>query len=211
MDHQVAVRDKVAERYLLGELNDTDREAFEEHYFVCESCAEDVRHGAGFISAARAVLRDEARAPAKAEGTRTRKWWDWLWNPMPAYGLAAVLALVAVVQRSTLPPAFHPQFISTVDLRPATRGAAQVIFVREGQQMIQVTAAVPAEAAYVCTLTDARNSVVAEMETPVLQKPEVSLLIPAEHIGPGRYRLAVRGRGEPAKTYNEEFEFEIQR
>ena len=32
-----------AERYILNELTAAEREAFEEHYFVCERCAQEVK------------------------------------------------------------------------------------------------------------------------------------------------------------------------
>ena len=32
-----------AERYLLGELTDAERDQFEEHFFDCSACADDVR------------------------------------------------------------------------------------------------------------------------------------------------------------------------
>ena len=35
MDHQQAIATHAAERYLLNELGDADRDAFEEHYFAC--------------------------------------------------------------------------------------------------------------------------------------------------------------------------------
>src|ERR1044072_7052993 len=48
MKHQTCVESKVAERYLIGELPPAEREAFEQHYFECEDCAEDVRLGSSF-------------------------------------------------------------------------------------------------------------------------------------------------------------------
>ena len=46
MDHQQAIATHATERYLLNELGDTERDAFEAHYFACAICAEDVRTGA---------------------------------------------------------------------------------------------------------------------------------------------------------------------
>jgi len=42
MDHETAVKTGATERYLLGELTGEDRDRFEEHYFMCPECAEDV-------------------------------------------------------------------------------------------------------------------------------------------------------------------------
>ena len=49
MDHEVVVRQKLTERYLLGELDGQAREEFEEHYFDCPDCAVDVHAAAGRV------------------------------------------------------------------------------------------------------------------------------------------------------------------
>jgi hypothetical protein len=64
MDHETAIRVGAAERYQLGELTGADRDAFEEHYFMCPQCAEDVRALAVFSANARAVFREETARPA---------------------------------------------------------------------------------------------------------------------------------------------------
>ena len=42
MDHQEVLSTLASERYLLGEMTDTERDSFEEHFFSCAECAEDV-------------------------------------------------------------------------------------------------------------------------------------------------------------------------
>ncbi|HEY1912216.1 MAG TPA: zf-HC2 domain-containing protein [Vicinamibacterales bacterium] len=46
MDHPQAVETLAMERYLLREMNDTERDAFEDHYFSCVECAQDARAAA---------------------------------------------------------------------------------------------------------------------------------------------------------------------
>jgi hypothetical protein len=58
MDHTQAIDGKFTERYLLGELTPAQRDQFEDHYFDCAICADDVQTGAVFVDNARAVLRD---------------------------------------------------------------------------------------------------------------------------------------------------------
>ena len=211
MDHQLAVRHKLAERYLLNELAGEDRDEFEEHYFTCQQCAEDVRLGAAFVANARAVLRDEPDAvPQPAAVRPARNWQRWLWNPLPAYALAGALAVTAVVQRSTLAPPLQPQFIAATELRPVTRGTPQVLRIGPDQTTVQLTAGVPTGAAYVCTITSSAGKVVASVDTPVLQVPQVSLLLPAERVRTGRYTLTIRGRDSAAQPFHEQFEFTTQ-
>ncbi len=59
MTHAEAFGTFAAERYLLGEMREDERAAFEEHYFDCLDCADAVCKGALFIANLRAVLREE--------------------------------------------------------------------------------------------------------------------------------------------------------
>src|SRR6476646_7470388 len=66
MDHETAIRVGAAERYFLGEMTGADRDAFEEHYFMCPECAEDVRALTVFSANAKAVFREETARPSPA-------------------------------------------------------------------------------------------------------------------------------------------------
>ena len=68
MDHETALRTSATERYFLGELTGQDRDGFEEHYFMCPECAEDVRALTVFAANAKAVFRQEAAGPAPQAG-----------------------------------------------------------------------------------------------------------------------------------------------
>lgn len=59
IDHQEAVKNLMAERYLLGELNAGEREAYEEHLFSCNACFEQVKAGTEFIGHLRQMGADE--------------------------------------------------------------------------------------------------------------------------------------------------------
>src|SRR6266851_9526262 len=60
MDHETAVQLKATERYFLGELTGADRELFEEHFFICPDCAEDVRAMTVFAANAKAAFRADS-------------------------------------------------------------------------------------------------------------------------------------------------------
>ena len=64
MNHQEAVEQRAAERYLLGEFSPPERGEFEEHFFGCQECAGEVRAGAAFTANLRAVFEDEAAVRA---------------------------------------------------------------------------------------------------------------------------------------------------
>ena len=60
MDHNEALRQQAAEKYVLGELSPPLRNEFEAHFFECQECALDVTATAGFVDNVRAVLRAAA-------------------------------------------------------------------------------------------------------------------------------------------------------
>jgi anti-sigma factor RsiW len=57
MDHNEALRLRAVEKYVLGELPPSLRDQFEEHFFECQECAQDVKAAAEFVDNARAVWR----------------------------------------------------------------------------------------------------------------------------------------------------------
>lgn len=60
MDHDSVIDNKTPERYMLGELTDAEGDAYEEHYFECPECAEELRSGVEFMHCAREVMQQEA-------------------------------------------------------------------------------------------------------------------------------------------------------
>jgi hypothetical protein len=50
INHDDAIKNLMAERYLLGELNTAERDQYEEHLFSCDVCFEQVKAGTEFVS-----------------------------------------------------------------------------------------------------------------------------------------------------------------
>jgi hypothetical protein len=59
IDHQQAVDNMMAERYLLGELAPEERDAFEGHLFDCSACFEQVRAGTEFVHYVKRIGAEE--------------------------------------------------------------------------------------------------------------------------------------------------------
>jgi hypothetical protein len=119
MDHEVANKTQAVDRYLLGEMPLEERDAFEEHYFACQDCAEQVRAGASLTSDLKRVLR---------EGIPARKtpWASWLRWPVLAPACAAMfLAVVVGYQNLAVLPALRAPraFGEAVILDGQTRSA----------------------------------------------------------------------------------------
>lgn len=118
MTHSEAVNNQASERYLLGEMTDAERLEFEDHFFGCAECADDVRVGG--------LMADGVRAGLVRSQTPR-------WNASVAvpYALAAGLALVAgyqaLVPRANAPRDGGTLALSPTTLRPATRGEEPVV------------------------------------------------------------------------------------
>jgi anti-sigma factor RsiW len=144
MTHIEAVENYATERYLLGEMTEAERQAFEAHYFDCEVCADDLRAGSR--------MRDGVAAGLlTAPGTRTvrpPRTFNYV-----SWAAAASLALVAGYEGLLLrpQPRLAPQALAPVTLRAATRGAEAVVPVTPGATA--VTLAVPLEVAAGTPLT----------------------------------------------------------
>jgi len=100
MDHTEALRQQVAEKYILGELSAPLRDEYEEHYFDCSACALDVKTLSTFVDVSRAMLRGEAQvqereAVARRVEERTSGgWFAWL---RPAWMVPVLAAMVLVI------------------------------------------------------------------------------------------------------------------
>src|SRR5258708_7394502 len=61
-EHRAAVESMAAERYILGEMEPAERDAFEEHFFDCAECSSDVRDESKIA----AGVRTEDRIPERS-------------------------------------------------------------------------------------------------------------------------------------------------
>jgi anti-sigma factor RsiW len=115
MDHAEAARRFAAEQYLLGELPEADREAFEAHFFECQECAEALETGTTLVANARAVFREPAIRERREPAREKKKWFrlpDWSFAPVAALAGCAVLAVLAGYQNLVQIPALRggPEF-----------------------------------------------------------------------------------------------------
>ena len=215
MDHQAAVHEKLTERYLLNELAPVERENFEEHYFSCAECADDVRLGASFVANAKEVLRTGSVEQVRtANHSPVSRWFAWLWSPAPAYALALLLATFSVQQRFLLQPGLAPQLITSSALRPATRGDAQTIRLSRGQQLFQLTADVPPGLSVVCEFRNQGGATVFKIDAPAdMTSGTLNFLLPAERFPDGSYKLVIQGKAKEAagSAFEEEYDFMVRR
>ena len=223
MTHQQAIAGHASERYLLEEMPEMERFEFEDHYFDCLECAEDVRLGDRIRQEAKRAgasmpVGVEPGVPAKV--LTSARWWR---RPVVAapWAVAATLAMVASYQSLvTLPPlreAVSPQSLEAVMLRGATRGAATAVKVAPGQRFVALSAdlmtALQSPTLRYELLDSTRASVASgQAPTPSSGAP-LLLLIPVDELQrAGRYTLVLRGADQGAASQDGvigEYEFDV--
>jgi len=217
MTHQQALDGLASERYLLDEMTEVERFEFEDHYFDCAECAEDVRLGD--------MIRQEARRAGAAMAPNTQvgrpavvltsaKWWR---RPMAApWAVAATLALVVGYQSLVTVPGLRDaggsQSIEPVILRGATRGAATTVAVAPGQRVVALSADLlmpPQSSSLTYEILDANRSAVASGKSSVpASGAPLMLLVPVDELQyAGHYTLLVRDGDQ--KSALAEYEFDV--
>ncbi|HZS07892.1 MAG TPA: zf-HC2 domain-containing protein [Blastocatellia bacterium] len=92
MTHEEIQESEFVERYVRHQLAPEERRAFQEHFFACDECFEQVQTTARFVAGAREASRRGVLAEGVAEPAA---WWASLFRP--AFGLALATALVLIV------------------------------------------------------------------------------------------------------------------
>jgi|SRR5579859_1453468 len=217
MDHSEAVTKKMAESYLLGELTPEQREAYEEHYFSCPECAQDVKAGAMLVANVKEVLRSEPSLSTAADPAREHSGWPsfaWL---RPAYAMAAMAALVCVLAFQnlvTIPKLKDeaknnvPQALASYSFIPqGSRGASALVVRPEPNRPLGLYVDIPVShdfISYTCTIQTEAG--VVDLSVPVsaeAAKENVQLLVPAGLLPSGSYVLVIHGNrsaGSPAEA-----------
>jgi len=119
MDHNEALQQQAAIKYVLGELPPLQRDAYEEHYFDCAECAIDIKALATFADTAREVLRNE-KVSSRAEDhvPAGSRWFAWLKPIVAVPAFAALLLIIGYQSFVVIPKAKEP----------ATGSASQILF-----------------------------------------------------------------------------------
>jgi hypothetical protein len=224
MDHNLVVRNKMTERYLLDELDPQEREQFEEHFFVCEECALDVRAGAELVVQSRAILA-ETPEPAFAAARRPKPVWEWLRWFRPAFAIPVMAALLVVVgyQNLVTVPKLQselrqPQVLPWASINVGTWGAGgPAISVRQGQGFL-LFVRIPSDGSYsryIAELYRPDGRVESTITIPAnLQQDQWPVQIPAGDRAAGSYTLRVRGinaAGESEEVGKASFELQVQK
>jgi anti-sigma factor RsiW len=217
MDHNEAVKLMITEKYLLDELSPEERDRFEEHFFGCTECADDVRAGALFIEKSKSVLGERpALVPDKTPAAQREKkgWLAWL---RPAFTVPVMAALVAVIAYQNFARREQPQLLASASLNIAARGVdTPVITIRSGEGFLLFINIAPdsSYSSYVADMYDPGNKLEWSIKIPALTtQDQWPVQVPRANRKSGTYAIAVRGitpAGEGADIGRRSFEIQIE-
>jgi hypothetical protein len=232
MDHDMVVRQKMTERYLLDELDPTARDEFEEHFFDCKDCALDVHAGALFVEQSKVVLAEKlelvaAAVPPTASVPAIPRWLTWF---RPAVVVPVMVLLLAVIGYQNLiiypqlEQAFNsPQVLPWASVNVGTYGSeGPVITTRQGEGFL-LFVRIPPESGYshyMAELYNPAGKLEWSLTIPVPSGKETSaqdqwpVQVPGGNREAGSYTLAVRGittAGESKEVGRASFELQIQK
>jgi Putative zinc-finger len=224
MNHQEATRLMAVEKYILQELSPEDRDRFEEHFFDCPECAQELRSTASFIAEAKAKLAGEAAGGTPISGTASsapprragagapRSWVATLFRPAFAAPAFALLLMVIVYQNLLVLPRATDPGMAASEILPAVSlvagnsrgGSIPAVAVTDGHSIL-VSVDIPTQekfTQYECVLISPTGARLWRLGiSPEQARDTVPIRISAPHWTRGEYTLVVQGGGsalEPA-------------
>jgi len=203
MTHADALRTLAAERYLLDEMPEIEKFAFEEHFFDCAECADDIRAGSAMRAGAKRTQSGSAAIPLVAARRR--------WTPAVVVPWAAAAMLALAVGYQSLAPGSGGRLqigtLTPVTIRPDSRGAAPTVSI--GSDATAVTLALDVDAperadlTYVLRTSAGTHVAEGRITAPPPGSP-LLLFVPVWTLTPNtQYSLAVQGAadGQPIGEY----------
>ena len=220
MTHTEALRLQAAEKYLLNELTLPQREEYEEHYFECHECAEDIKASAAFIESARRLIREGALdlqtvrelapaiVPAPAPSRSNRGFFAWLKPAFAIPAFAALLFFIGYQNSVTIPQlkvarARAPEIEKYVSLPPVgsrSEAAPPLSIKVKPHQTILLEGDMPGNSptGYLCQIQDESGRVLYSLPVSSEEaKDTVPLSIPGGLLSPGTYKLVILKGQEP--------------
>ncbi len=192
MEHSEATESMAAARYLLGELSEDEKNAFEEHFFGCPRCAEEVKDGSTLIE----TLRAERRHAQPVVDRTLTSWW--------LAAAAAVAVGFLAYQNFTLRRAASPRVLPSYSLLTiGTRGMSETV-IEHASSPFAMYVDIPAEPPYPKYRIDIRNtagSSRARFDVSAEEgKNTVTLYVPGHTLEPGTYTLLIFGLNEQRES-----------
>ena len=196
MEHEEAMKNLVAERYLLGELTENDRDAYEEHLFSCPVCFEQVKAGTEFVGHLRRLGPEKSGSEA-TKSVRPSFPMN-IFRPTPAFAMTACLFAGIILYQNaiTIPELKAPQVESRYVLTEQSRGSSNVNPPRNRRIILSMEFRRPHDfASYEVQIQTPDGNVKSVVPfSPLPSQDSIEYSFPAGALQPGKYFLVVQGR-----------------
>lgn len=204
MNHKLALEEQLPDKYVFGELSETERDDFEEHLADCPRCMEDVKLAQSFAANSLAVFRDHSLAPVHSPPKKDPfAWWKGPGALAFSGGLnlalagAALYAFLAVVPllktevQSLAAPAISQSFV----LQGASRSALPVYVIpRNSAATFRLDLPQPFDH-YVCVIKSAASGSQKTYNLPGTARDAemLNVTIPVAGLDPGDHNVELSG------------------
>jgi Putative zinc-finger len=227
MDHEIVVREKMTEKYLLAELDDELRDEFEEHYFDCVECAQDVRAASAFVEQSKAILAKEAAVLEEGAAGQNRSkpggrgWFVWLRPAFAVPVFALMLIVIGYQNFVTLPrlseTANNPKLLPAVTVNLLTYGSnSTALAVRPGGGFLLNVIVPPGKSysAYRVELYNPAGELESKLPVSTSANDTWSIQFPVANRQDGTYRVKVYGvtaDGKDVEVGSNSFVLQVQK
>ena len=209
MEHRNAIDSMAAERYIIGEMNGEERDAFEEHYFDCPECAMSVR---GAVKVAATVRLGDPHGASLAP--RRMNWWAAACIVL-AGGLGwQNFVLPRIARQSDQTHVLNVQVIPGQSIPAASRGAERqykVVDVQAGEPVHLDVPFTPEDVSgpYRGQIYDKQGRPVGNAfdVPPPPENASVAIFVPAGTLPSGNCTLVIRSAGGQEVS---EYRFEVR-
>jgi hypothetical protein len=199
IDHDEAVKDLMAERYLLGELNASDRDAYEEHLFSCDACFEQIKTGTEFVDHLRHIGTDDPQAPL-TPGFMSRLVTN-MRQPVTitAFGFLLFATGIAIHQNSVISRLKAPRPEIRSVLTGVAHGSGEINLVRVSRNSgLSLNVEYTRKGEFTSYRAQILSSSGKAMHSVALSERQVGTMaaidVPADALEPGQYSVVVFGR-----------------
>jgi hypothetical protein len=200
----------------MDEMSEVDRQEFEDHFFSCEPCADDLRMTTAMLQGAKAGFAGTATSGRVLPMVVTPpvvRHQSWYRSAALPWAMAASFAFLTVYQsaRVTAPLAgdtASPIALVPVTLRPASRGAEATIPVGSGSGPVSLAVEINdpiqgGEVTFELNSSDGRRVVSGKAPAPAPGSPLLLLMPSWTLAAPMHYILSVHEAGSSGRLLGE--------
>lgn len=212
--HDEAIKDLMAERYLLGELNTAERDSYEQHLFSCDVCFEQVKAGTEFVNQLRHIDTEVPQVPLPGFISRIV---TSVRQPATVAAIALLICVagISIHQQRTISGLRRPQVTPSFFLSSGARaGGAKTLVLPPNTrfdlsiQLLQIADF----NSYQGQIVDQSGRVKSSFPiSPEQTKDTIHLLLDSSVLGPGSYSIVVDGfTPDGQKTEITRYSFHLQ-